>query len=209
MRTIASVGCWIAGSGCSSTRTSRLPCQVTAFMDRACPVSGPVTLLELLAAPAPAGVVAAELLVLVDSALLDHRSGLLLLDAVAVAAVGARLVVERAAGVLERRRAARGLLQRHAVLAPDLDLDVVDHAREVGPDRVHQVLEEREGLVLVRDDRLDLGEPAQVDALAQVVHVVEVLAPARVDELQQQVALDCPHDLVAELALTMLVELDH
>ena len=50
--------------------------------------------------------------------------------------------------------------------------------------------EQREGLVLVRDDRLDLGEAAQVDALAQVVHVVEVLAPALVDELQQQEALD-------------------
>jgi hypothetical protein len=32
MRTIASVGSWMAGSGTLSTRTSRLPCQVTAFM---------------------------------------------------------------------------------------------------------------------------------------------------------------------------------
>src|SRR3954451_2578026 len=31
-RTIASVGSWIVGSGTSSTRTSRLPCQVTAFI---------------------------------------------------------------------------------------------------------------------------------------------------------------------------------
>src|SRR5436190_20841563 len=31
-RTIASVGSWITGSGTSSTRTSRLPCQVTAFI---------------------------------------------------------------------------------------------------------------------------------------------------------------------------------
>ena len=30
-RTIASVGSSIVGSGTSSTRTSRLPCQVTAF----------------------------------------------------------------------------------------------------------------------------------------------------------------------------------
>ena len=29
---IASVGSWIVGSGTVSTRTSRLPCQVTAFM---------------------------------------------------------------------------------------------------------------------------------------------------------------------------------
>src|ERR671921_137705 len=32
MRTIASVGSWIAGSGTLSTRTSRLPCQATALM---------------------------------------------------------------------------------------------------------------------------------------------------------------------------------
>src|SRR4051794_16000244 len=31
-RTIASVGSWIVGSGTSSTRTSRLPWNVTAFM---------------------------------------------------------------------------------------------------------------------------------------------------------------------------------
>src|SRR5215204_1167428 len=31
-RTIASVGAWIEGSGTESTRTSRLPCQVSAFM---------------------------------------------------------------------------------------------------------------------------------------------------------------------------------
>src|SRR5580693_4756527 len=35
--------------------------------------SGPVTLLELLAAPAPTGVVAPELLALVDAPLLDDR----------------------------------------------------------------------------------------------------------------------------------------
>ena len=61
-------------------------------------------------------------------------------------------------------------------------------------------VEEREGLVLVGDERIDLGEPAQVDALAQVVHVVEVLAPALVDDLQQQVALQRAHELLAELA---------
>jgi len=31
--TMASVGSWIVGSGTDSTRTSRLPCQVTAFME--------------------------------------------------------------------------------------------------------------------------------------------------------------------------------
>ena len=56
-------------------------------------------------------------------------------------------------------------------------------------------------LVLVGDERIDLGEPAQVDALAQVVHVVQVLAPVVVDDLQQQVALERAHELLAELLL--------
>src|SRR4051794_40671320 len=34
---IASVGSWIAGSGTSSTRTSRLPCQVRAFIRKPYP----------------------------------------------------------------------------------------------------------------------------------------------------------------------------
>ena len=36
-RMIASVGSWIVGSGTLSTRTSRLPCQVTAFTRPAYP----------------------------------------------------------------------------------------------------------------------------------------------------------------------------
>src|SRR3954447_15414289 len=118
-------------------------------------------------------------------------------------------------GMLGRRsylRAARRdarprlvLLRRLAVLALDLDLDVEDHPREVRPDGVHQVGEQLERLVLVGDDRLDLGEPAQVDPLAQVVHVVEVLAPAVVDDLQQQEPLERAHQLVAELRLAPVV----
>ncbi len=39
MRTIASVGSWMVGSGTLSTRTSRLPCQVTAFIASGLPAS--------------------------------------------------------------------------------------------------------------------------------------------------------------------------
>src|SRR3954468_11283692 len=174
--------------------------------------SGAVALLELLARAAPARVVAPELVVLVDAALLDRRgwlrAGRAGVDPVAPAAVGARLVLERAARVGVRPGATGlGADRLVAVGALDLDLDVVDHAREVRPDGVHQVLEERERLVLVGDQRLDLGEPAQVDPLAQVVHVIEMLTPAVVDDLQQQEPLDLPHDLVAELLLAAVVEL--
>ena len=54
-----------------------------------------VALLELLARPAPAGVVAADLLVLVDAPLLDD--GLLVTGRLAGLAVGGRLVLERSA----------------------------------------------------------------------------------------------------------------
>src|SRR3954452_17254391 len=178
---------------------------------------GAVALLELLARAAPARVVAAELGVLVDPALLHDRHVVRLvgLDAIALAPVGARLVLERAAGVLQRAEARRRLLGRGrpalrgrlvAVGRLDLDLDVVDHPGEVRPDGVHEVREEGERLVLVGHERLDLGEPAEVDALAQVVHVVEVLAPALVDDLQQQVALQRAHELLAELVLALVVE---
>ena len=83
-----------------------------------------------------------------------------------------------------------------------------DVARELLPDRVDQLGEHLEALVLVRDQRVDLGEPAQVDALAQVVHVVQVLAPAVVDDLEQDVALELAHQLGAQLLLALVVGLD-
>ncbi len=94
------------------------------------------------------------------------------------------------------------------VLTVDADLHVEDHAREVHPYAVHQVAEEGERLVLVGHQRVDLGEAAQMDALAQVVHVVQVLAPAFVDDLQDQEALERTHQLLAELLLARLVLLD-
>ena len=70
---------------------------------------------------------------------------------------------------------------------------------------MHQLLEHREALVFVGDERVDLGEAAQVDALAQVVHVEEVFPPAVVDHLQQDRALEIAHQLVAELFLALVV----
>src|SRR4051794_26690243 len=180
---------------------------------------GPVTLLVLLAGPAPARVVAADLLVLVHPALFDDRQRLLLVAlGLGIADARGRRGSERAGGaratgVLDLARAAGagcGVVLRRAVAvgALDLHLDVEDHAREVRPDGVHQVAEQLERLVLVGDERVDLGEPAQVDALAQVVHVVQVLAPALVDDLQQQVALQRAHQLVAELGFAPVVEGD-
>src|SRR4051812_23972947 len=133
---------------------------------------GPVTLLELLAAAAPARVVAPDLVALVDVARLDlHRHVEVLavlgrvLDAAACHSRGcscgqrARLIA--AAAVLQPTRGGgtRGLgLEAVAVLALVLHLYVEDVAGELLPDRCDQPREHLEALVLVRDERVDLGE---------------------------------------------------
>src|SRR4051794_40652033 len=179
--------------------------------------SGPMALLVLLAGPAPAGIVAPDLLVVG----LDDR------DRVLAGAIAALRHVRRAAGGRLRRRCdrrarRRGLGQRRGLLGAaagvrdagrrprrlglevgrlDGDLDVEDDAGELLPDRVHELAEHLEALVLVGDERVDLGEPAKVDPLAEVVHLVEVLAPAVVDDLQQDLALEEAHELLAQLLL--------
>src|SRR4051812_730753 len=195
-----------------------------------------MALLELLAGTAPTRVVAPDLLLLVEHPLLDlhflvdlvERVRRGALNALGHAAGGrcrqrARLGLAAAAAVVgqpARGAAARAAADRPAglragasavgaaVLALDLDLDVEDEARELLPDRVDKPAEHLEAVVLVGDDRLDLREPAQVDALAQVVHVVQVLAPALVDDLEQDVALERAHELLAQLLLTLVVGLD-
>src|SRR4051794_16454284 len=180
-----------------------------------------MALLELLAGAAPARVVAADLLLLGDAARLDVH-GLRELAVVAVGhglshlaghdargrrGQGARLDLA-AAGVLEVGAAApllRGERLACAAGALDLHLDVEDEARELLPDRLDQGGEHVEALVLVGDERVLLGEAAEVDALAQVVHVVEVLAPALVDDLEQAEALDLTHQLRTELLLALVV----
>ena len=72
------------------------------------------------------------------------------------------------------------------------DLDVHDVAQVVVVDRRHQQAEHLEALALPGDERVGLGEAAQVDPLAQEVHLGEVVPPALVDDLQ--------HDLALELA---------
>src|SRR6476660_9515811 len=101
----------------------------------------PVALLKFLARPAPARVVAADLLDRGDAPLLDDRRRLLVLG-VLTGLAGGRLG-ERARAAVDAARvghAARArlrparrvlLLGRGAVVALDLDLDVEDHPREV------------------------------------------------------------------------------
>ncbi len=80
-----------------------------------------------------------------------------------------------------------------------------DQPGELLPDRVHEGLEHDVALVLVGDQGIDLGEAAQVDALAEIVHLRQVLLPAGVDDLEEDVALERSHQLLAELFLALVV----
>src|SRR4051794_2495138 len=216
--TRSSISSWYDGAWSLGTSTA-------GFSVRSMGPLRPVALLVLLARAAPARVVAPDRLVLVDATLLHGLDRLLLVDlGVALGRdaagrggrqrTGLRGADTAGVGDPAARRARAGgralgqvvVTAAVAVRGVDLDLDVEDHPREVRPDGVHQVGEEVEGLVLVGDERVDLGEPAEVDALAQVVHVVQVLAPLVVDDLQQQIALERTHELVAELLLATVVE---
>ena len=68
-------------------------------------------------------------------------------------------------------------------------------------DEVAELLEHRVPLLAVLDERVLLGHRAQVHALAQVVHVLEVLAPAGVDDLEDHVALELAHERVPALGV--------
>ena len=76
-----------------------------------------------------------------------------------------------------------------------LDLRVEEQRDHLGADRAVQLQEHLVPLVAVLDERVLLRHAAQVDALAHVVHVLEVLAPALVDDLEHDVALEVAHQL--------------
>ena len=75
-------------------------------------------------------------------------------------------------------------------------------------DRLAELLEHDVPLAAVLDERVLLRECAQVDALAEVVHRLEVLTPALVDGLEDDVALDLTCELRAERLLALVVGLE-
>jgi hypothetical protein len=76
---------------------------------------------------------------------------------------------------------------------PDLDLEVEQEADRLLLDAVHHRGEHVEALALVLDQRVALGHRPQADALLQVVHLVEVLAPLAVEHREQHPALELAH----------------
>ncbi len=70
------------------------------------------------------------------------------------------------------------------------ELGVEEREDDLLADRAAELLEHRVAFLRVLDERVLLGHRPQVHALAQVVHALEVLAPARVDDLEDHVALE-------------------
>jgi hypothetical protein len=122
----------------------------------------------------------------------DERLVFVLKPAAVAAAVAGRLGDERctAAGIVRLGR---------------LDLGVEEDGEHFLPDDAAELLEHDVALVPVLDERVLLGHGAQVDALAQVVHVLEVLAPALVDDLEHDVALEVAHDPWRDLLERLLL----
>ena len=74
-------------------------------------------------------------------------------------------------------------------------LDVEDVAEIVVVDHLHQLAEHGVALLLPRVEGVGLDRPAQVDTVLEVVHLGQVVAPARVHDLQVDVAFDLAHGL--------------
>src|SRR5690242_7704002 len=102
------------------------------------------------------------------------------------------------------RAAGSALLLDDRVLL-DLDLEVEQVPDGLFLDAVHHGAEHVVALALVLDQRVALAVTAQADALAQVVHLVQVLAPLAVEHGQHYAPLDLAHDLGAEFLLASLV----
>ena len=63
---------------------------------------------------------------------------------------------------------------------------------------VNQHAEGTEGLRLVLDERIALAEAAQADALLEVVHLLQVAHPARVDHAQHDLTVELAHEVGAQ-----------
>ncbi len=88
------------------------------------------------------------------------------------------------------------------------DLEPEDVPDEVVLDAFHHRLEHVEALALPLGERVALTHGAQVDPLAQVVHLIEMLAPLLVDHREHHPALDLAQGLLADCGLLGLVLLD-
>ena len=95
-----------------------------------------------------------------------------------------------------QRAAVRGGLLERVV---GCHLGVEQQRHDLLVDRADQLFEHDRALVAVLDERVLLRHAAEVDALAHVVHRLEVLAPADVDDLEHDEALEVAHQAFLDL----------
>src|SRR3954451_821761 len=96
-------------------------------------------------------------------------------------------------------------LRRLGLLVLADEFDAVDVLDEVLADRRRERLEHIERLALVLDEWVLLSVGPQVDALLQIVHLVEMLAPLRVGDVQQDDPLELAHHVGADRGLLLFV----
>src|SRR5688500_12662794 len=116
---------------------------------------------------------------------------------------GDRIVLVREPAVPAAVRARRRRFEV-GLLGP-VDLDTKQVADDLVLDDRSELLEHLVALGAVLRERILLRHGAQVDPVAHVLHGLEVLAPAQVDDLQDEVALDLAHELGAVLLDLVLV----
>ncbi len=108
--------------------------------------------------------------------------------------------------LLLQRGTLRAVLHRNLLdLLLDLDLQVEQVADGLLLDALHHGVEHVEALALVLHQRVLLGHRPQADALLEVVHLVEVLAPLAVEHREDDASLQLTHDVGAEGVLALLV----
>src|SRR5207344_2042045 len=108
-----------------------------------------------------------------------------------------------AAGQHGPRRGVPLLLHDRVLL--DLDLEVEQQPDGLFLDPLHHGAEHVVALALILDQRVALAVAAQADALAQVIHLVQVLTPLAVQDGQDHPPLDLAHHFRTKLLLTPLV----
>src|SRR5579859_5480600 len=165
----------------------------------------PVALLEFLARAAPARVVAADLNVRAGGGTRRRRRADRGAHALLRRAVGA---AARAVGVarpaLEHlaHQRGRGWWRRVA-----LHLHPEDARDDRALDTVAELVEHLERFVLVFDKRVALAVGAKPNALAELLHLGQILHPLPVDRAQHHVALDVRHQVRADLLDLAVVSL--
>ena len=88
-----------------------------------------------------------------------------------------------------------------------LHLDVEEIADGFVVDARHHVFKEDEGFFFELDERIFLAVAAETDTLFQVIEGEEVVFPLRIDDVEDDAALEPAHQIGAELFFLFLVAL--